>query len=313
MAKKRGVFIKNDFFINIKAFFNVDEGAIDILTFKGFIQDLWVRMKRVDITAQGAQLAYFFLLSFFPLLIFLVQLLPYLNLPQDMIFNFLNEIMPKEVYVLIEGILVEVLNNHNTGILSVGIIGTIWSASTGIKSLLSSLNKAYDTEVRAGIFDRGLSLVLTLLLVVAILVALVAQVFGQQIGIFMFASLGVEDGFVKLWYSIRWTIPPIIIFFVLLGIYWIVPNTNPRLKLLGVWPGTVFVTIGWIILSTGFSRYINNFGNYSAIYGSIGGLIIFMLWLYFTGIMLILGGLLNATVQKYTIEKAMRRQNVKIG
>lgn len=306
MFKKRGM----DLLVSIRAFFSVDEEAIDILTLKGFVQDIWMRMKKVDITAQGAQLAYFFLLSFFPLLIFLVQLLPYLNLKQDMIFNFLDELMPKEVYTLIEGTLIEILSNQNTGILSIGIIGTIWSASAGIKALLSALNKAYDAEVRAGVIDRGLSLVLTLLLVVAILVALVVQVFGQQIGILMFSSFGVEDGFMKLWYNIRWTMPPLIIFIILLGIYWIVPNTDPRLKIFGVWPGAIFATIGWIVLSTGFSQYIDNFGNYSTTYGSIGGVIIFMLWLYFTGIMLIFGGLLNATIQRYTIEKALRRQNI---
>lgn len=308
MSEKEKSSSLNGLIIYVKSFFVTDEEKVDILTVKGFVQDLLLRMRRVEISAQGAQLAFFFLLSFFPLLIFAVQLLPYLNLQQDAIFNFLNDIMPEEVYALIEGTLAEIFNNRNTGLLSIGVLGTVWSASKGISALLRALNKAYDTEERAGIIDRAISLVITLVLVIVVLVALVLPVFGQQIGIFMFSFLGVEGSFIELWHSIRWTMPPILIFVVLMGIYWIVPNTDPRLKMISVWPGTVLATVGWLILSTGFSSYINNFGNYSATYGSIGGVIILMLWLYFTGMILILGGVINATMQKRALAKGKRKK-----
>lgn len=310
MSNKDNRFFWTKFIENLKSFFNPDTEHIDILSKRGFAQDLWLRMKKVDITAQGAQLAYFFLLSFFPLLIFAVQLLSYVNMEQDAVFNFFKDIMPAEVYAFTEGTLVEVLTNQNTGLLSIGILGTIWSASAGLNALLAALNKAYDTQPRMGLINRGLSLALTLLLVVVLLVALFLPVFGQQIAIFMLAFLGAEDSYVELWNNIRLVIPPILIFGVLMGIYWIVPNTDPRLKVLSVWPGALFSTIGWLIVSKGFSEYINNFGNYSATYGSIGGVIIFMLWLYFTGILLILGGLLNASMQKYTNAKLNKMHKI---
>lgn len=291
----------------VKSFVSPEEGAIDIMTSKGFIQDLIGRLKRVEISALAAQLAYFFLLSFFPLLIFLVTLLPYLNLETTQVYAFLVNVLPDEVYKLIENTLNEILTNRNSSLLSIGVLGTIWSASKGINALIRSLNKAYDTEGRAGILDRGLSLVFTIALVIVIAVALLLPVFGQQIGHFLFSIVGIEEQFESVWHRLRWSIPPLLIFIVLMGIYWFVPNTSPRLKVMGVWPGAMFATLAWLAVTYGFSFYINNFANYSATYGSIGGVIILMLWLYFTGIILIFGGVLNATMQKRALQKEIRR------
>ncbi|MCR8854704.1 YihY/virulence factor BrkB family protein [Lysinibacillus fusiformis] len=291
----------------VKSFVSPEGEEIDVMTSKGFVQDLIGRLKRVEISALSAQLAYFFLLSFFPLLIFLVTLLPYLNLETTQVYSFLVNVLPDEVYKLIENTLNEILTNRNSSLLSIGVLGTIWSASKGINALIRALNKAYDTEGRAGILDRGLSLVFTVALVIVIAVALLLPVFGQQIGHFLFSIVGIEEQFESVWHNLRWSIPPILIFIVLMGIYWFVPNTSPRLKILGVWPGAVFATLAWLVVTYAFSFYINNFANYSATYGSIGGVIILMLWLYFTGIILIFGGVLNATMQKRALQKEINR------
>lgn len=288
----------------VKSFFSPDEEVVDVMTTKGFIQDLILRIQRVEISALGAQLAYFFLLSFFPLLIFLVTLLPYLNLETTQVYSFLVNLMPDEVYRLIESTLNEVLTNRNSSLLSIGVLGTIWSASKGINALIRALNKAYDTEGRVGFIDRGLSLIFTIALVIVIAVALLLPVFGQQIGHFLFSIVNIENEFESLWRNIRWSMPPLLIFLVLMAIYWIVPNTSPRLKIMGVWPGAIFSTLAWLVVTYGFSFYISNFGNYSATYGSIGGVIILMLWLYFTGMIIIFGGVLNATMQKRALLKA---------
>ena len=289
----------------VKSFVSPEEESIDVMTSKGFVQDLISRLKRVEISALAAQLAYFFLLSFFPLLIFLVTLLPYLNLETTQVYSFLVNILPDEVYKLIENTLNEILTNRNSSLLSIGVLGTIWSASKGINALIRALNKAYDTEGRAGIYDRGLSLVFTIALVIVMAVALVLPVFGQQIGHFLFSIVGIEEQFESIWHKLRWSIPPLLIFIVLMGIYWVVPNTSPRLKIMGVWPGAMFATLAWLAVTYGFSFYINNFANYSATYGSIGGVIILMLWLYFTGIIIIFGGVLNATMQKRALQKEL--------
>lgn len=287
----------------VKSFVVPDPSKIDILTTKGFFQDLIHRTKNVDISGMGAQLAYFFLLSFFPMLIFMVTLLPYLSLERGQIFDFLSEVMPDEVYSLIEGTLTEVLSNQNGGLLSIGIIGTIWSASKGVDALMKALNRSYDVEGRAGFMNRLWSLIFTISLVGVLLIALVLPVFGQQIGNLIFDYLGVATSFATIWNSIRWIIPPALILILLTAMYWVVPNTDPRLTIVSVFPGAIFATLGWLVLTYVFSFYVSNFGNYSATYGSIGGVIILMLWLYFTGMILIFGGLLNATVQKRQLTK----------
>lgn len=267
---------------------------IDMTTVKGFVQDMLQRIKNTDITALGAQLAYFFLLSFFPLLIFMVSLLPYLHLERGAIFDFLDTIMPDEIFSMIEGVLLEVLTNQNSSLLSIGILGTIWSASKGIDALTRALNKAYDTEARLGWKNKIWSILFTMAFVVVILLALVFPVFGKQIVDLILRYIEIDFQFSGIWNFISFATPPVLIFLVLCAMYWIVPNTSPRLKLFSVLPGAVIAALGFFILTAGFSFYVNSFGNYSATYGSIGGVIVLMLWLYFIGIILIFGGIINA-------------------
>ncbi|MBS7344435.1 MAG: YihY/virulence factor BrkB family protein [Caryophanon sp.] len=280
-----------------------DESKVDITTNKGLLQDFILRVKAVDIGSLGAQLAYFFLLSFFPLLIFLVTLLPFLNLDEQTVYEFLDDVMPPEVYSLIEGVLQEVLTNQSGSLLSIGILGTIWSASKGVDALMKALNKAYDVEAKPGIMNRVWSLVFTVAFVIMLLIALVLPVFGQQIGDVITSMLNLGDGFNSIWNVVRFVLPVVLIFVVMNLMYWIVPNTNPRIRVTSVVIGALFATVGWFALTYGFSIYVSNFGNYTATYGSIGGVIVLMLWLYFTGMILIIGGIINATMQK--------RKNVK--
>lgn len=289
----------------VKSFVDPDESKIDITTTKGFFQDLIVRMKDVDISGMGAQLAYFFLLSFFPLLISIITLVPYLNINQEEVFNFLQTIVPSEVFLLTQGTLTEILTNQNGGgLLSIGIIGTIWSASRGVNALIKTLNGAYETEPKSGLINRGLSLLFTIALVVVILLALIIPIFGHNFAYSLFNYLGVEESFADFWALVRWILPPVLIFIVLNLLYWIIPNTDPRLKIFSVLPGSIFATVAWMVLIYGFSFYVNNFGNYASTYGSIAGVIILMLWLYFTGMILIFGGLINASMHKRTLVKS---------
>jgi membrane protein len=268
----------------------------DVTTKKGFGRELADRVKDMDVTGLGAQLAFFFLLSIFPLLLFLITLLPYLNLSKDQVYDFLVEIMPGEIYLLIEETLNEILTTQNTGLLSFGIIATIWSASLGMDALIKSLNFSYGVEEnRPLIVSRGMSIVLTILMIFILIIALVLPIFGHQIGLFIFSYLGQEEGFLELWGAIRFVIPSLIIFLVCAVIYWVAPNI--RLDLKSVLAGAVFTTVGWLIISYGFSIYINNFGNFSATYGSIGGIIILMLWLYLSAMLLLIGGQVNAVMQ----------------
>lgn len=278
----------------------------DVTTSKGFFQELLARIQHVDVTALGAQLAFFFLLALFPLMIFLVTLLPYLNLQEDQLFHILRTYAPDDVYKLIDGTLDEVLSNRNGGLLSIGILATIWSASNGMNALIKSLNRSYDLEeTRPFIIARAISVIFTLLLIMLFVVALVLPVFGEQIGTFIFSYLGYEQGFLTIWNNIRWTIPPVMIFVVFMLLYWIAPNRKLYLK--SVIPGAIFATLGWILVSLAFSYYVSSFANYSATYGSIGGIIVLMMWLYFSGTILMVGGQINAVMQERKEKSAMKK------
>ncbi|MER2108480.1 MAG: YihY/virulence factor BrkB family protein [Solibacillus sp.] len=291
----------------VQSILSPSPSEVDLTTAKGFVQDMLQRIKNTELTALGAQLAYFFLLSFFPLLIFMVSLLPYLNLEQGAVFDFMDDIMPAEIFSLIEGILSEVLTNQSGGLLSIGILGTIWSASRGIDALTRALNKAYDTEARPGWKNKAWSILFTISFVIVILLSLVLPVFGQQITNLILGYLSIDFQIPGIWNFIRFATPPTLVFLVICVMYWIVPNTDPRIKLISVLPGALIAATGFFALTFGFSFYINNFGNYSATYGSIGGVIVLMLWLYFIGMILIFGGIINAVFAQRKLAKVCKK------
>ncbi|MBS4209184.1 YihY/virulence factor BrkB family protein [Bacillus sp. FJAT-50079] len=258
-----------------------------------FLKRLLAKVMDNDVTGMAAQLAYFFLLSLFPLLIFIVTLLPYTPLTQDDIFNVIKDFAPTETFSMIQNTINEVMENRSGGLLSIGIIGTIWSASNGMNALMRSLNRAYDvTEKRPFLVARGLAILLTLAMIFVFLLALLLPVFGKQLGIFIFSQFGLSVAFLKTWNLLRWVISPVILFIVFLGIYYIAPSV--KIKCLAAVPGAIFASVGWIIVSLGFSHYVSYFGNYSSTYGSIGGIIILMLWFYISAIIMMVGGEVNS-------------------
>lgn len=295
----------------MKFFDDVKEGDLeqfDVTTTNGFLKEMLVRIKKVDVTGLGSQLAFFFLLSLFPLLIFIMTLLPFLNLDQAEIFLFIRDYAPESVALLIEETLGEVLKNRNGGLLSIGLLATVWSASKGMNALTKALNRSYFVaETRSFIVARAMSVVFTVMLIAVLIVALVLPVFGQQIGSLAFSYLGVEEGFLRLWGKLRWVIPPVLIFCVFSTVYWVVPNLKIHLK--SVFPGALFATIGWILTSSAFSFYVGSYGNYSNTYGSIGAIIVLMMWLYFSSIILMLGGQINAVMTERMQGKAAKEKS----
>lgn len=258
-----------------------------------FFKHLLRRIKASDVPGVAAQMAYFFLLALFPLMIFMVTLLGYLPIDPNEVFNVVKDFAPSDSLSLVQDTLQEVTSNENGGLLSVGFLGTIWSASNAMNAVIKGLNYAYDVkETRAFYVARGLSILLTFAFIIIIAVMLILQVFGQQIGEFAFEFLGMGDQFLIIWTWIRFLLPPVVLFLVFVGLYYLAPNL--KVKYITVLPGAIFATIGWLIVSLGFSFYVNNFGNYSATYGSIGGVIVLMIWLYLSAMIILVGGEINA-------------------
>ncbi|MBM7650223.1 membrane protein [Bacillus ectoiniformans] len=266
---------------------------LDKTEMRVFFKHLIKRIKASDVTGVAAQMSYFFLLSLFPLLIFMVTLLAFLPVSTEDMLGLVRDYAPGESMSMVEETLSEVMDNQNGGLLSVGILATLWSASNGMNAVIKGLNYAYNVEESRPFYKaRGLSVILTVGLIVVVGAALILQVFGKQVGIVATESIGLSDGFLTIWNWVRWLIFPLLLFGVFVGLYYLAPNLD--VKCVTVFPGAVFAAAGWIITSVGFSFYVNNFGNYSATYGSIGGIIILMIWMYLSAIIILVGGEINA-------------------
>ncbi|MEH7109586.1 YihY/virulence factor BrkB family protein [Bacillus sp. JJ1764] len=257
------------------------------------IRLLWHRIVEDDLPGLSAQLAYYFLLSLFPLLIVLFTLIPYLPIPHQDMLVVIKEFAPAEAMELIEKTVDEVMSHRSGGLLSFGIIGTLWSASNGINAVVRAFNKAYNVkESRSFIIARGTAVLLTFGMIFVFLLAIILPIFGREIGIYLFTQLGHTKEFIKVWNTLSLATSVVILFVLFTGLYWIAPNV--RLRCRSAFPGAAFATGGWILSSFGLSVYVGNFSNYSVTYGSIGAIIVLMLWLYISAFIIILGGEINA-------------------
>lgn len=261
-----------------------------------FFKQLISRFKDHEVPDLAALLSFYFLLALFPFLIFTFALLAYLPISTNDLLVLINQYAPAELMHLIEDNLRSVLDVKRGGLLSFSIIATLWSASNGSYAIIRALNRAYDVdESRPFLKARAVSFFLTFSMIFAIVVALVLPVFGKAIGLFMFSFVGLSETFLMMWNVLRWLISFGVIVTVFAFLYYFSPNKKIRAN--EVWVGAIFATVGWQIVSLAFSFYVNNFGHYTATYGSIGGIIVLMLWLFLSGMILILGGEINATIK----------------
>ncbi|SFD78853.1 membrane protein [Paenibacillus catalpae] len=260
-----------------------------------FSKNLYSRFRDDDVPALGAQLTYYFILSFFPFLIFVVSLMSFVRLSGDSVVAELIRLLPEQTGEAVQNILQEVTNNSRGTLLSIGMIATLWSASNGVNAVIKGVNKAYDVEENRPFWKvRAISLAATVVLALAILLAIVLLIFGEVIGEFLFDWFDSPVGFGLIWGTLKYVFPISFMIVVFSLLYWIVPNCKIRFK--AAVPGALFATFGWIASSLLFQFYINNFGNYSKTYGSIGGIIILLIWLYISSNIVILGGEVNATL-----------------
>lgn len=273
-------------------------------SFFDFIVYFIIKIKNDDIFALGAQLAYYLILSFFPFLIFLMTIIGFSRLDSMKIIEGLSAILPSSVFELTSTIVVEVVENQYTGLLGVSIILSMWAASSAFRAVTKGMNKAYNVKENRSLIKRVIiALIWTFALAFTITVSLVLLVFGDLIGNILVTYLPYSNLIKELWNLIRYIMVLIIMICIFAGIYRYTPAK--RISWQEVFPGAIVSTIGWLIVSLGFSFYINNFSNYSRLYGSLGAVFVLMTWLYISSIILILGGEINSVI-------VIRKNNLKI-
>jgi len=262
-----------------------------------FSKKLIKEIKEDRVTGLAAEQAYYYLLALFPLLILLLSILPYLNIDTQTALDTIKTFMPAETMEVIEKNIINILSERNGGLLTFGILGTIWSASNGMNAFIHSMNIAYDVEeTRNFIKARFISIILTLGLVVAFIVMLGLPVFGKVIIELLQQVIPIPEETQILFSLLRWVIAVVVISLVLAFLYRFAPNKSFPIK--HVIPGAVTATVLWLGISLGFSFYVSNFANYSSTYGSLGGVIILMLWLYLSGLIFVIGGEINAILHR---------------
>ncbi len=255
---------------------------------------------RHDYLTQAAALAFYFLLSIFPLLIFLASLLAYVPVPNlfNQILDVLAVVVPSNAMGVVKGVLHDVLDT-NPELLSVGIAGAILAASSGFTAMINVLNIAYDVlEGRPYWKKRLVAIGLTLLTGSGAGVALTAIALGPQFGQWLASHLHVAWVFAALWPYVRWSA---IAGFAVLSIeviYFLAPNIKQ--KFLVQVPGATLAVLSWIMASWGLSWYLRSFAHYNKTFGALGAVVGLMLWLYISALAIILGAELNAELLRST-------------
>ncbi|ABN53386.1 MAG TPA: YihY/virulence factor BrkB family protein [Hungateiclostridium thermocellum] len=259
------------------------------------IKDIYTRSRDDDVPALAAQLTYYFILALFPFLIFLITLLSYTPITGEEAMNFFARILPPLAFNAVLDVVNEITASPRETFLSFGMIAALWASSNGMKAVIRGINKAYDQkETRPFWMVRLISLVAVIILAFTVIFSLALLLFGETAEKELFYHFRFPNIYRGVCTTVRFLLPVILMFCVFILLYMLTPSR--RLSLKEVLPGSAFSALSWILVTTLFSLYINNFADFSKMYGSIGGIIALLVWLYWISIIIMLGGELNASL-----------------
>ena len=248
---------------------------------------------------RAAILSYYFLFALFPALLFLTALLGLLPTPNLMpqLMGYAARVMPRSAAALVIRTLEEVVQGASGGLLSIGGVAALWAASSGMASIMAALDAVGGIADQRSWWRRRLTAVgLTLAFALFTLTALLLLFFGIRIGEIVAASIGKGPLFTLAWNVLQW---PVLVLLVLGGIT-LVYHLAPARARPWHWvtPGSAFAVLAWLAMSYGLRLYVRYLGNYNATYGSIGGVILLMLWLYLSGVVLLLGAAIDSELER---------------
>lgn len=263
-----------------------------------FGKELLRRFKEHDVQDYGATLAFFWFLSIFPGIIFILALLSFFDISQASFQEQLNNLAPGAAATEFLTGIFDAIGEPRGGLLSIGAILAIWSAAKGVERLINMAIHAYGEDNERNFFvSKGIALGMTLLLGVGVLLLIVSNVFGSQIIDFLMRFIPISGADVILINVFRYVLTTVILILTLSIFYKIAPQQHVFWK--STIPGAIFGVIAWQLVSLGFSLYVSNFGNYDSTYGSLGGIIVTLLWLQLTGMIILIGSEINATWQRF--------------
>lgn len=271
------------------------------LTWGELAKRVWNEIQEDEVFGRAAELSYYFLLALIPFLIFLTSIIGIVvgsgTGARHALFEYLGRVMPPSAFQLIDSTMWELSSASGSGKLSFGILAALWAASNGLGAITTSLNTAYDLkETRPWWKQRLTAIGLTVVLSVLIISALLLVVAGGHIAEWLARVYGFGPVFPLIWKIVQW---PVVLGCIILAfalIYYFAPDFREQ-----AWkwltPGAAIGVALWLLVSIGFRVYLHFFNSYSATYGSLGAVIILMLWLYFTGAAVLVGGEINSEIE----------------
>ena len=257
----------------------------------------WREVNDDNCLGLAAQLAYYFILALFPALIVVVAIASFFprSTLQD-ILAALAPFTPPEVLSLVRAQLDAILAGEQTGLLTVGALGALWSSSAALTAIIDTLNRAYDIEeTRPWWKVRLLAIGLTVGLAVFILAAFTLVVAGPELARTLVQRFGLDWAVATVWTVVQWPIVFLLVAFAVALTYYFAPDADQDWAF--ITPGSVVATVLWLIASLGFRFYVQNFADYNATYGALGGAVLLLLWLYVSGVAILVGAELNSEIE----------------
>jgi membrane protein len=275
------------------------------LTWKDLGKHIWLEFYEGDILTRSAALSYYFLLALFPLLLFLMALLGYLTTGtelRDNLLDYLSKVAPGSASELIYTTVNEINNYSGGGKISIGILAALWAASSGMTAIIDTLNSAYGVKESRPLWKtRLVAICLTVVLAIFIILSLALIFYSYSLTSSISAKYGYESLFAIFWKIIQW---PLVLFFVLVAfaiIYYYAPDVHDQ-RWYWVTPGAIVGLSIWLFISFLFKLYLTFFDSYTITYGSLGAVIVLMLWFYLTGTAILVGGKINSVIENAAAE-----------
>lgn len=276
---------------------------------KTFFKDLFTRIIKDDFSGMACEMAFIFILTFFPFMIFLVSMFGLMGSEEQIlkIMDFLREITPITSMTTIENVLKNIVMTSSKGLATIGLVVTLILASNAAAVAIKGLNKAYKIkESRPFWYVRSLSILMVIINAFVLFFGVNLTIFANIIIDFISQFLVIPTEAINTILKARWPIAFLALFLMTFLNYYFMPNTEKlakKTKVIYTLPGTLFFCIFWMFASWGFSLYVNNFGYYHKIYGVLGGFAVLLIWLYYTSLIILIGGEINYQVYKKFLQK----------
>jgi membrane protein len=265
------------------------------LPLKDLAVRVWRETNEDGVLGRAAELAYYFLLALFPMLIFLTSLVGFLPGLKEAIFTALARFVPGEAMRLVSETISDVTRNRSGGLISFGVLGALWAASGGVSAVMGTLSVAYDAREERSFWKiRLIAIGLTIMLALLIVGGTALVMFGDRFAAWLAPQLGLGTAFTAVWGVVHYLVGLALLFLGLELIYYFGPNVEQDWK--WVTPGAVFAVVSIVVASLLFSLYLRFAPDYSATYGSLGAAVVLMLWLYLMGAVILIGGEINAEI-----------------